>query len=189
VSRARAITPHFDPIQLEESLSSVPDAGQVTMVIIPFGDDARPSPSAGLLHDVEDYLRARAAPAVTLRVVGPTWLAVDVVNLVVEPVSLEGADALRGEIVAALDRFFHPLTGGPDGNGWAFGQLPYRSDVLALVGAIHGVDAIRSMSLEVRYAADRRVVFDELAAGDAVEQVLVSTGTHDVHIASPQARG
>jgi hypothetical protein len=189
VARARAITPHFDPIQLEETPAAVPDAGHVTMVIIPYGDEPQPSPSAGLLRDVEDYLLARAAPAVTLEVLGPTWLEVDVVNLTVEPVTLEDADALRGEIVAALERFFHPLTGGPDGGGWAFGQLPYRSDVLALLGAIRGVDAIRSLSLEVRYAADRRVVFDEVTAGNAVERVLVSSGTHEVHIASPEARG
>ena len=40
---------------------------------------------------------------------------------------------LNGRLAAALDRFFHPLAGGPEGGGWPFGRDVYRSEVLQVL--------------------------------------------------------
>src|SRR5262249_28660712 len=99
VARARAITPHFDPIGHEEAPSPIADAGTVVVLIVPSGTEPRPTPGLGLLLDVQDYLAARAAPAATLRVTGPDWILVDV-TLYVVPVSVDAANGMEGAIQA-----------------------------------------------------------------------------------------
>jgi hypothetical protein len=72
------------------------------------------------------------------------------------------ADRVR----ATLERFLHPLRGGPDGQGRAFGGRPRDSDLTALVEAVDDVDHVRSLS-----TAQRPETFDaELEV--ALERVL-----------------
>jgi hypothetical protein len=49
-----------------------------------------------------------------------------------------------------VERFLHPLTGGPDGQGWAFGRRPHHSDLSALLEKVGGVDHIRSLSVTLQ---------------------------------------
>jgi hypothetical protein len=55
--------------------------------------------------------------------------------------------ALQQRITAALDDFFNPLTGGPDGGGWPFGRDVYRSEVLQVIDEVAGVDHVVAMEL------------------------------------------
>lgn len=188
VARARAITPTFDPIQQEESQVPVADAGRVTVSLVPFGTEPRPTPSLGLLQDVRAFLTARCSPSVTLALTGPLWIEVSITQLIVIPVSFEQADGLRAAILDALDRFFHPLTGGLDGNGWDFGQVPYKSDILGLVTSLPGVESVQGLTVRMTWSGSDRV-FDEATAGRDLERVLVSTGSHTVQIAAPEGEG
>jgi hypothetical protein len=81
-----------------------------------------------------------------LWVTEPDWVEVTVVAQVV-PVSWQVADAVRADMAAELERFLHPLTGGPDGRGWPFGRRPHRSGLYALLESIEGVDHVRSLSV------------------------------------------
>ena len=45
--------------------------------------------------------------------------------------------------------FLHPLTGGPDGDGWAFGRGVFISDVAAVLEAIPGVDHAEFLELRL----------------------------------------
>ena len=47
----------------------------------------------------------------------------------------------------ALNQFFHPLLGGPDGRGWPFGRSVYLSDVARLLESVAGVDYVRQLEL------------------------------------------
>jgi hypothetical protein len=51
-------------------------------------------------------------------------------------------------VLARLAAFLHPLTGGLDGAGWAFGRKPYRSDLYALLEATPGVDHVQLLRVE-----------------------------------------
>jgi hypothetical protein len=47
----------------------------------------------------------------------------------------------------ALDRFFHPLAGGPEGTGWPFGRDVYRSEVLQVIDEVPGVANVLALEL------------------------------------------
>ncbi len=44
--------------------------------------------------------------------------------------------------VEALERFFDPISGGPQGGGWPFGRSIYLSEIYALLDALPGVDYV-----------------------------------------------
>lgn len=70
-------------------------------------------------------------------------------------------DVGRGAIVSALLRFFDPLAGGPNGDGWPFGRAVYVSEIYALL--------------------------DRLSEVDYVEQTGKEDGTMEDELASPEA--
>ncbi len=137
------------------------DAGEsatnwVTVLIVPGTSDPRPYPSFELQQIVQNSLLA-CAPCVTtaasqgegqIRVSGPTYVDVDV-SADVYPVSISQAPQLETAAVTALQSFLHPLTGGPNGQGWDFGTLPCLSDFYGLLGALSGVDHIENLSMNI----------------------------------------
>jgi hypothetical protein len=54
---------------------------------------------------------------------------------------------LQQKIVAALNNFLHPLTGGPEGHGWPMGRDLYRSEIMQLIDQIVGVDNVIRLEL------------------------------------------
>jgi hypothetical protein len=48
-----------------------------------------------------------------------------------------------------LEAFLHPVTGANEGCGWAPGVRPHRSDLVALLGAVEGVDHVEELRLRV----------------------------------------
>ncbi|HEX9374158.1 MAG TPA: putative baseplate assembly protein, partial [Roseiflexaceae bacterium] len=151
------------------SASGSQDAGIVTLIVVPRGAGAKPIPSLELLARVQDYIAARLTPTVDLAVRGPDWLRVSV-TAEVAPVSIEAATDVQTAILAALDAFLHPLTGGIDGAGWAFGRKPYRSDLYALVERVPGVSYVRLL-----------VVDEQPDPGGArTDRFLVYSGDHQI---------
>jgi hypothetical protein len=65
----------------------------------------------------------------------------------VAPRSLEAAADVQVAILTRLAAFLHPLTGGLDGQGWAFGRKPYRSDLYALIESTPGVNHVRRLTV------------------------------------------
>jgi uncharacterized phage protein gp47/JayE len=143
-----------------------PAPGWVTLIIVPQSTDPLPQPTFGLRQLVHDFIAARA-PAVLegLAVIGPTYLLVGV-NVDVAPRDPSQAGPVGAAVRAALTAFLHPLTGGPDGQGWPFGRSVYLSDVASLVESIDGVDYASSLDLliqntpigEVAVVPDNRMV-------------------------------
>lgn len=148
------------------------EAGVVELLIVPRGAAARPIPSLELLARVQSYLEARMPATVELRVRGPDWLQVAVEAEVV-PQRLEDAGDVQTAVLARLAAFLHPLTGGLDGAGWAFGRKPYRSDLYALVERTPGVSHVR------------RLQVDELPDNGGVSpaRFLVYSGQHQIVMA------
>lgn len=134
-------------------------AGWVTVVVMPRSADARPRPSFELREQVRRFLAARSPASVTGRVavIGPEYLAVGVEATIVPLDPAEGG-VVRARTEETLSRFFHPLTGGPDGRGWPFGRDVHLSDVAASLEGLEGVD----------YAANVTLLVDGISAGDHV---------------------
>jgi predicted phage baseplate assembly protein len=143
-------------------------AGHVEVVVVPRSSERRPVPSLELLRLIEDRVGALAPPTVDLVVRGPEWLAVSV-TAEIAPQSFERAAAVRNAVLARLEGFLHPLTGGLDGQGWAFGRSPHRSDLHALIEAIPGVDYVNALT--VATMPERPIIS---------ERLLVHSGDHQV---------
>lgn len=120
--------------------------GIVTVIVLPGLPEGRPQPSAGLLGAVRAYLAPRRVLGTRLIVTGPRYAEVSVRAQVQAGVGVS-LTAVRDRIVAALDRFFDPLIGGPNGEGWPFGRDIYRTEVLQVIDETPGVDHILSLDL------------------------------------------
>jgi hypothetical protein len=159
------------------------EPGWVTLVIVPQGDDPTPTPSAELVATIEDHLVARAPVGLAqplpsrINVIGPGYIEVSVVAEAI-PRDLSQAEAVAHQVGAALDRFLHPLTGGPRGAGWELGRDVYASEVAQVIEDVPGVSYVRSLQLAPS-AVQRRLAFPPavapIAALDAPEGSLVAT--------------
>jgi hypothetical protein len=123
------------------------EPGWTTIIIVPSGTEKKLLPSVELIRAVEDDFATRSLAPLTsltparINVIGPGYMPVEVAVEVV-PLSLTQADAVRRACLTALDRFLHPLTGGPDGTGWAFGRDVFLSELYAAFEALPGVEHV-----------------------------------------------
>jgi Baseplate J-like protein len=121
--------------------------GWVTLIVVPESKDPRPQPSFELRRQVQDYILARAAGDLAgLAVIGPTYLEVGA-TCTISPVDMTQAGPVGVAVRVALEAFFHPVTGGPDGTGWPFGRAVHLSDVAAIVESVPGVDFVQELEL------------------------------------------
>ena len=122
--------------------------GAVRVIIVPRDGTDRPQPGPALLTRVRDAVSA-AAPLVAaggVTVEGPVYTPVGV-DVTVLPVRAGDAGPVREAVLAALERFLHPLSGGPDGRGWDLGRAVHLSDAARALEAVPGVDALRDLVL------------------------------------------
>ena len=162
VARARAL-----------AASDMNNAGQIGIILVPHSTEAQPIPSLELIKHVEQYIAARAAPTVHLWLAGPEWVRVTTTAKIV-PVSFEAVDAVLSDVRTALQRFLHPLTGGPDGSGWDFGRRPHRSDLFALLESIGGVDHVHHLAVQ-----------EEPPVPEWPDRFLVFSGEHHISVVLP----
>lgn len=136
-----------------------PSPGAVRVVVVPRDGSRRPQPGPALLAVVRDAIVASSPTVATRRVTveGPDYLPVGV-SVTVVPQYADEAGAVRERVVARLDDFLHPLTGGQDGSGWDFGRSAYISDVARVLESVPGVDAVTDLLLS----------YDGLPVGDAL---------------------
>ena len=122
--------------------------GWVTVQIVPKSGEPRPVPSFELRKRVKRYLanRAPASMAGQIAVLPAEYIPVGVV-VTIRPVSADRAREVERTARDALGLFLHPLTGGPDSEGWSFGRNVHLSDVAALLEDLAGVDYTAGLSL------------------------------------------
>ncbi len=140
VAVARAV-PATDP-------TGRPRPGFVQLIVMPDSADPQPVPSFGLRRQVEQYVgqRCPTSMAAQVYVTGPDYQPVGVFAEIV-PVDPDSAGVVIDAVLAATRQFLHPLTGGPDGTGWAFGRDVYLSDLARVIGGVSGVDHVRILEL------------------------------------------
>ena len=174
VARARAIAPHYDPIQCRWMADhGAEEAGRIGLILVPQSEAAQPIPDPELLRQVKTYLTDRCPPTLDLWIAGPDWIEITV-TVEVAPTSLEAADVLQTVVTRALTEFLHPLTGRSDGSGWPFGRRPHQSDLFAVIEALEGVDHVQFLSLEAKEPEPLRL-----------DRSLIFSGPHAVTALAP----
>lgn len=140
VAFARAM-PATDPL-------GQPRPGYVRVIIMPDSAEPQPVPSFVLRREVEDFLRRRCPASMVgnVTVVAPDYQPVGVVAEIA-PVDPDNAGPTVDAVRAAAAAFLHPLTGGPEGHGWALGRDVYLSDLANAIGGVAGVDHVRTLEL------------------------------------------
>ena len=131
---------------LHPSFTCLKACGVNTVIVVPDMPIARPTPSPGLKREVARYLNRRRIIGTRIEVVGPGYLEV-AAHARIKAHSGINHQALQRRIADALNRFFDPFKGGPEGTGWPFGRDVYRSEVLHVIDSLDGVDHIFSLSL------------------------------------------
>jgi hypothetical protein len=156
--------------------NGVPELGWVTVIIIPDSTDPKPYPSLTLKRLVKDYLDSHSLSTITsqgnVNVDGPSYTEMSVsLDLFVS--SMDAASEASREAKRRLDAFFHPLTGGPQGEGWEFGRGVALSDVYALLEGISKVDHIENLQFQGREGDDFISVLPDS---------LIANGTHAINV-------
>ena len=54
---------------------------------------------------------------------------------------------LQEEALQALYEYFHPITGGPDGNGWPFGRPINVGEVYSVLQGLRGTEIVEDARL------------------------------------------
>ncbi|SNS15149.1 putative baseplate assembly protein [Geodermatophilus saharensis] len=111
--------------------------GNVTVVIVPRQDVARPDPGPDLLREVAAHLDRRRDLTAHLDVVGPRYLPVLVqVTVRIWPQARSAGvdpEKVKARIRERITAFLHPTQGGPAGQGWQVGQHVFSSDLFRAI--------------------------------------------------------
>jgi len=130
-----------------------PDAilpGVVTVVVVPADrGHGPPMPDGESLVAVARYLSEHVAPAgVEVVAVAPRYQYVRVeAEIILDPAAAIGE--VIGELLADIDRYLHPLTGGDAGTGWPFGGTLRHADLVRRIAGHVRVRAVPRLDLVV----------------------------------------
>ncbi len=147
------------------------ETGWVTMIIVPDDKTPRPVPSLELKRKVHRYLEEHCINILTsmqhIWVDGPVYVEISV-SADIFVTSIDLISNVERDVREKLDKFFHPLNGGLEGNGWDFGQDVNVSDIYALLGYIEGVDHVEKLWLDYGEPAGKDYLFywDEIPGSD-----------------------
>ena len=145
--------------------------GHVSVVVLPATAEPGSDEARALLGAVRTDLEPRTLLSTRLHVVEPRYVtfrlktepgeqkgSVLKTTLVLKPGAAERkakGQAREGVLdlaAGALNKFFDPLRGGPDGHGWPFGRSIYVSEVYALLDGLPGVDYVSRLALDISVA-------------------------------------
>jgi hypothetical protein len=132
---------------LYPSMPCYPAPGVVTLIVVPDCPLPAPLPSRALLDAVLRYLLPRRLVTSEVRAIAPVYRRVTVFATLQLGCDASAA-AVRARALSAIDAFFDPVTGGPDGAGWPIGRTVYRSEVLALLADLDGVERVTAFGLQ-----------------------------------------
>jgi hypothetical protein len=149
-----------------------PVLGNVSLIIVPNSADSMPRPSVELVRRVQQFIADSCPVTASVKVVGPLYVRADV-QTEIGLASLDDAGTVAAKVQNALAGFLHPLTGGPEGNGWAFGREPHRSDIYAVIERIPEVDHVRALTVEIT---------ESLPGSRGTGRFLVYSGNHEINL-------
>jgi hypothetical protein len=143
VKRARCI-PQRNLAITDPALRQIISPAHVSLIVVTDHPSTRPGLSPEIRDELWTYLDERRLLTTRHHVVEPDYVRVTLtgVRLFLYEDALE--EKVRREAVAAVRGFFHPLTGGPEGQGWPFGRDVYVSEVYELLDKVEGVNFLEA---------------------------------------------
>lgn len=126
------------------AMPCIPVSGSTTVVVLLPCPEHKPEPTAALLATVQRYLERRRVLTGEIHVVGPHYTTVAVSARLHARPEVDRRALMRRACVA-LEHFFHPLHGGPEGLGWPIGRAVYRAELLALLNDLDCVLYVEEM--------------------------------------------
>ena len=150
--------------------------GWLTLVVVPHSAATHPYPTSNLQQRIREHLSSRVPATVArrIRVIGPAYRSVSVRAEIV-PNSPSAAAQVDARIRERLNRFLHPLRGGSEGQGWAFGESLYLSQIAALIETTMGVDYASKIRLHVE-----EQLFDEFVPVEP--NMLIAAGRQELKL-------
>jgi predicted phage baseplate assembly protein len=148
--------------------------GVVTVIVLPHLPVGRPMPSSRLLRAVSNHLCRLRLVGTRVEVIGPTYTEIAVRAKVQAARVVSGTDLSR-RIALALNDFFDPLHGGPDGQGWPFGRDVYRLEVMQVLDEVPGVEHVVELDLRTADGAQCGTV----CLGP---NGLIAAGRHEIEV-------
>lgn len=152
--RYRAVTNEdYEKLALESSsevamAKCTLDSSGLIVVIVPNVNSDRPQPGHILLNKVKNYLDNRRLITSKLRVIGPSYVDVTIgFEVAVDHKKLELIPQLKGAMERELKRYYHPLKGGQNGEGYPMGRSVYMSEIYYLIENIEGVEYLKNVKL------------------------------------------
>jgi len=162
------------------------DFGSVrTVIVLPFtnlsrdavgAERLRDAFAAALLATVQRYLERRRLLSGEIHVIGPHYTTV-AVSARLQARQETDRRALVRQARGALEAFFHPLRGGPEGRGWPVGRAVYRSELLALLNDLEGVLYVD----ELNWSVDGQPA-SRCGNIDLCPHSLVASGIHEIKV-------
>ncbi|MCW6037849.1 putative baseplate assembly protein [Spirulina subsalsa FACHB-351] len=163
-SRDRAVTPEdFETLALQAGQGAVArvrclpadarHAGSIQLLVVPQTNTRGIEEEQGIAPEqfsltpqLKEYLlahlRDRTLLGIQVKCEEPQYIGVSVqTEISLEPIynTPEARQEILSRLRIALYRFLNPLTGGPHGQGWAFGRPVYPSDIIALFQKVPGI--------------------------------------------------
>lgn len=171
------ILPNFMPnFNSEDSFRT----GRVTVVIVPEGTGMKPLPSNELKRNVKRYLKAKCPPVVSLWVIPPLYVRVDV-QAEIRTQYIDAIPVIEKTAREKITDFLHPLIGYDEGYGWNFGDAPCLSDIYSILEGIEAVDYVANV--EIKYFEDSKVLtVPETSVIKLPEYALPYSGEHKITV-------
>ncbi len=98
-----------------------------------------PVPGNGFMRTVLTHLENHRLITTDIHVIEPEYVKISV-QCKVHVMKKYSSGEVTKRISTKLEHFLHPLTGGPDGQGWPFGRSVFPSEIYEIIDDVEGVD-------------------------------------------------
>lgn len=183
----KAISREIDRVRCIAGEDETDTPGRVILVIVPDVAQRKPIPSEELVHRVEREMERRVPAAVVsgdrsnLTIRGPKYVEASVTATITTSGS-RSATTVTDRAISELTDFAHPLTGGPEGDGWAIGTLPEPSLFAANLEKLDSVGHVRDLAVTYREGDRQLTVALGEDSPDVSPDILVYSGRHTVTV-------
>ncbi len=175
IARVKAI-PLFRP-----GLKNYPQQkaiAQVTIVVVPYSEEAKPYVSSGFLATVRTNVEKYRMLTTELHVIPPEYIKITVHAKVVAQPYFKDQKSI---VVDALNQLLQPVDRSNRSAGWMFGKTVNKSDIFDVINRISGVIYIQDLWIEAE-----GVGYVKEQTGDIriPPQGLVYSGLHSIQLIS-----
>ncbi|WP_292388409.1 putative baseplate assembly protein [Methanosarcina sp. UBA5] len=159
--------------------------GWVTVVIVPESSSSKPIPSSELKRRVASYLKERCPAVVTLRVIPPCYIKIDVSAELITA-SIDAIPVIEKEARNKISKFLHPLTGSNEKDGWSFGCSICISDIYLILEQITDVDYVDKVIINLYedsgFTGSSMKLTDESSVAKLPVYALPYSGEHEIAV-------